>query len=556
MIMGTERAAQNRSLAGGRGTRTRVAAALLWMCVVIAVGVILFGLLTRGARQGPASVPAGPASRIVYSLWVRSDVTPARLVVSIQIPVANSDTSVSVQMPVWSPGDYHVQNHGRFVEGFRAVGLTGSRQTGELRVHASGANTWQIEPRGSSSILVTYTVPQTPPGIFSDNVTLAPHYAFVNGPSALAYVEGHKDLRTSLYVYLPANWHAETALPPIAPAEAGVAAFSAPDYDTLADSPIVVADPQGMVVREFEVDHIPHRAVFFHNSLAAADADAFVPLLRQVAQAENDIMGGPPYARYDFLFDVGGRGGGLEHLNSARLLLWPGENPRNFNSFVAHEFFHLWNVKRIRPAVLGPFDYIHPPKTRNLWFAEGVTEYYAHIAVRRAGLVTEAEFLHHWQSAIGRMQANPARKRVSADEASLRVWESGNSEGYDGLSYYDKGELIGLCLDLKIRHLTNSAKSLDDVMRLLLQRHNPPKPGYGEDEIRATVSEVAGQDLSAFYDLLARSTDELPFSECLGYAGLDSALRPLPNASPEDAALRAKWSAGVTTPAAAKADNH
>ena len=181
----------------------------------------------------------------------------------------------------------------------------------------------------------------------------------------------------------------------------------------------------------------------------------------------------------------------------------------------------------------------------NLWFAEGVTEYYAQVAVRRAGLEDQAAFYRHWQSVIARMQANPARRRVSAEEASLRVWESGNSQGYGGLSYYDKGELIGLCLDLKIRHVTVGAKSLDDVMRLLLQRHNPPKPGYGEDEIRATVSEVAGNDLSAFYDVLTRSTEEMPFSESLGYAGLDTSLRPLPNATPEQIALRERWSAAT-----------
>src|SRR5205823_3213336 len=121
------------------------------------------------------------------------------------------------------------------------------------------------------------------------------------------------------------------------------------------------------------------------------------------------------------------------------------------------------------------------------------------------------EFFRHWQRQIASLERNPARKRITADEASYRVWESGRSEGYGGLSYYDKGELIGLCLDLKIRHVTDNAKSLDDVMRLLLARHNPPKPGYGEDEIRAAVSEVAGVDLSAFYDLLARSTDPMPF---------------------------------------------
>jgi predicted metalloprotease with PDZ domain len=498
-----------------------------------------------GAQNEPAAIPA-PAPTVAYTVWARTDLVPPRLVVAIQVPVTAGETSVTLQMPAWSPGDYHIQNHGRFVQDFRAAAMNGSVQQRNLPVRHADVSTWQVDTGGASSILVTYAVPQTPPGIFSDNVTLSAHYAFVNGPAAFAYVAGHKSWKASLTVHAPANWRVETPLPALGTEPvAQTAGFAAPDYDTLADSPIVAADTDGMTVRQFEVDHVPHRAVFFHEQPAAGQADAFVAVLQKVAQAENDIMGGPPYSRYDFFFDVGGGGGGLEHLNAARLLLWPGEGPRSSAAFVAHEFFHLWNVKRIRPAVLGPFDYVHPPKTRNLWFAEGVTEYYAHVAVRRAGLVSQPEFFQHWRRAINRMQSNPARKRVTADEASLHVWETGGSEGYGGLSYYDKGELIGLCLDLKIRHVTNGAKSLDDVMRLLLARHNPPKPGYGEDEIRSTVSEVAGQDLSAFYDRLARSTEEMPLAECLGYAGLDSALQPESGADARARALRDRWSAGA-----------
>ena len=535
--------------------KLRLVAAILWLSAAT-IAICLPDWLVRSAVAGGSASAQEKTPAVVYSLWVRNDLTPPRLIVSMQIPVPENENVVAVQMPTWSPGDYHVQNHGRYVRDLHAEGMVGSRQNGALAVRHTDPNTWDIETRGSPSVLVSYAVPETPPGIFSDNVTLASHYAFVNGPAALAYVVGHKDWPTNLYVYSPANWRVETALATQEPISSGAPApFAASDYDTLADSPLVIADAQGMTVRQFEVDNVPHRAVFFHDPLPSPGPDAYLPMLKKVTQAENDIMGGPPYSRYDFLFDVGGSGGGLEHLNSSRMMLLPGESGTRVGPFVAHEFFHLWNVKRIRPAVLGPFDYVHPPKTRNLWFAEGVTEYYARVAVRRAGLVTAAQFLRHWQRAIARLQANPARKRVSAEVASLRVWESGDSEGYGGLSYYDKGELIGLCLDLKIRHVTKNSKSLDDVMRLLFKRHNPPKPGYAEDEIRATVSEVAGEDLSAFYDLLTRSVAEMPFAECLGYAGLDLDLRPRPNESTAEADLREKWSAETLTAATPKTSN-
>jgi predicted metalloprotease with PDZ domain len=301
-----------------------------------------------------------------------------------------------------------------------------------------------------------------------------------------------------------------------------------------------MAHKDALIVKEFTVEGKPHRAVFFRNVPTEAEAEASVPTLKHIVQAGSKIMGGLPYDRYSFLFDMGGRGGGLEHLNSSRLAM-RGAPSERAAGFIAHEFFHLWNVKRIRPRVLGPFDYITPPKTRNLWFAEGVTEYFAEIATRRAGLTSERDFLDHWRGATQWFQQVPARRRVSADESSLRVWEANNSSGYGGLNYYQKGELIGLCLDLKIRHVTENRRSLDDVMRELFKRTNPPKPGYGEDEIREVVNLVAGQDISAFYDLLARSTEEMPFAECFSYAGLDEKCQPLTNATAAQIALRKHW---------------
>lgn len=473
--------------------------------------------------------------------------TPPDLAVSMEFDVPAEADHVSVQMPAWSPGDYHLQNHARYVQNLSAAAVDASGER-RLQVTHLDTNTWSVDTTGVERVRITYTLPQTPPGFFSENVQLLSYQVFVNGPAGWLYLVDHKDTPTQMTVYAPPGWRVEMPLPIMTPgansngggSASGTVCYSAPDYDTLADSPLVMGDPRILITREFVVDGINHRAVYFGHSGSVTDKDAYTPILKKIAQAENNLMGGPPYHRYEFLFDVDGRGGGLEHLNSARLSLWPENSPRAFAPFVAHEFFHLWNVKRIRPRVLRPFDYIHPPRTRNLWFVEGVTEYYAHIAVRRAGLATVPEFLNHWRSAIHSLQQNPAHLRVSADEASLRVWEAGNSEGY-GLSYYDKGELIGLCLDLKIRHVTHGQKSLDDVMRYLMRRYAPPNPGYGEDDLRAAINEVTGQDLSDFYDLLARSTHEMPFTECLAYAGLNANLEPLPDPTPEALALRASW---------------
>jgi len=508
---------------------------------------LLIGLLGCSSHASvqpkrPVAKAQETGSGITYELTPLPQRAAREMVVAMHIPVADASTPVSLQMPVWAPGDYHVQNFALYVRNLRAVAETGGDSAQPLAISHPDQNTWKITPGTAHKVLVTYALPEEPPGLFSQNAQVLPNQAFVNGPAAYLYLVGHKDAPATLILHLPQGWTSEVALPPAPDSTPSAPAYAAPDYDTLADSPVVMAAPGALVVREFTLKGIAHHIVLFGQPDRVSDPDAYVPILQKIAQAETTIMGGIPYARYDFLLDIEGVGGGLEHLNCCRIG-FPGDLPY-LAPLAAHEFFHLWNVKRIRPRVLGPFDYIHPPRTRNLWFCEGITEYYAHIARRRAGLTTPEEFLQHWRGAIAALQSNPARLKVTADESSLRVWEAGNSEGYGGLSYYQKGEMIGLCMDLAIRHATGNRSSLDTMMRLLMQRHAPPKPGYGEDELRDVLSEVAGQDLSALYDRMTRSTLEMPFRECLGYAGLDTDLNPLPDAAPEQIALRKSWMAG------------
>ena len=485
----------------------------------------------RGGRAVRSGAPP-----IVYTL--HPVIEGSLLEVTLDFtPPPGADT-VSVQLPVWSPGDYHRQDFAQYV---RSLKVYADDSAQELNVDHPDANTWKIPCHGARHIRVAYSLSKMPAGLFSENIALGSDQGFVNGPAALMYVVGHKDWATEIDLQLPPDWIAISPLKAAALPTDATAAFTAPDYDTLADSPLLFGVKEAIVTREFVFNSIKHTIVFFDHADRIKDYDAFVPMLKRIVQAETKIMGTTPYPRYAFFCDVGGRGGGLEHLNACRVSLFPGETPDRLAPFLAHEFFHCWNVKRIRPLVLGPFDYVHPPTTRNLWFAEGVTEYYSRVATCRANLVSEPNFLAHYSRAIRKYQANPARLKISADDAGMRVWESGNSEGFGGLSYYDKGELIGLCLDLTIRNVTGNRKSLDDVMRLLMQRHDPPKPGYGEDEIRSTVNEVAGRDLTALYNRLARSTEEMPFAECLSYAGLSPTLSPLPTATPEQIALRNSW---------------
>ena len=546
--------------------------------LLIAPAAVVLGLFTSyrptvlvaQTSSGPTapSIKRGSGAQpIVYE--VRPDIAAMppllHVTMTFDVPVSSGKTEadgrpgeVTVQMPIWSPGDYHVQNFGRYAQNLQAADALVARDQRMLEVAHPDASTWTIKTGGAGRIRIEYALPQMPPGYFSENVYFRPRYVFVNGASALLYVAGHKTAPARLIADLPPGWKAETPLPvhkeaiaaqpeiSVAAPKPNSAVFDAPDYDTLADSPLVMAQQDAIQTFDLHLDNTAgatYRPVYFGVAQPLANVEATNKMLLQIARAETKIMGGATGKLYEFLLEVNGRGGGLEHLNACRLPFRPGGSVERFAPFVAHEFFHQWNVKRIRPRVLGPFNYEHPPRTRNLWFAEGVTDYYAYVAVRRAGLSTEDRFLAHWQRAIAALQRNPARLVVTADQASWRVWESGNSEGDGGLSYYEKGALIGLCLDLKIRHVTHNRRSLDDVMRALYKQCAPPNPGYDEDSLRDTINRVAELDLTEFYNLLARSTQEMPFAECLGYAGLDAELRPLPQVTPEQMTLRNQWMA-------------
>jgi predicted metalloprotease with PDZ domain len=474
---------------------------------------------------------------------------PASTSVTVRIEGLRGEKSVKLQMAVWSPGDYHVMNHAKYVQDVRAQfePITGgkSREADPVVAHPD-ANTWEVPLKGQDVVRVTYSLPNTPPGFFSENVRCEATYAFYNGPATYMYVVGHKSDPTMLQVALPDGW--KYTYTPLQRKEARPHTFHAPDFDTLADSPVVAGD---IVMREFLVEGRSHMIVFF-NRHQGLDYDSVAPTLKKVIETESRTMGGVPYERYGFFLDCGGRGGGLEHLNSFRVPWGRGFRAVDAAGFFAHEFFHLWNVKRIRPAVLGPFDYVDPPKTRNLWFAEGVTSYYGSMSVYRAGFMDVQRLYDSFAGEIGSMQRNPNRLKVTADEASLRVWEAGNSEGFGGISYYQKGELIGLCLDLKLRAVTNGKSSLDHVMRDMLARYGMPKPGFPEDGIRDAVIRAGGESMGPFYDRLCRSTEEMPFSECLAGVGLRLAggmttrysISVDPNETPPQARLRASWLAG------------
>lgn len=453
--------------------------------------------------------PARPAIRYTLTPRPPSGADGAAPSTRVEIVIGGNRAGVPVHlaMPVWTPGEYRLQNHARYVRGLRVTSGAAA-----LAVSHPASSVWVTTPPDEAPIVASYDLPNTPPGIFTENVDVRSRTAFYNGSATFLYVVNRTAEPVELTVRKPEGW--QDVLAPLDRTDDGV--FTAPDYDALVDAPILIGD---RVERRLTLAGRDYTIAYYGNH-RGADYSAGASLLRSVAEAATEYMGGAPYERYVLFLDMDGRGGGLEHANAARIAVPKGAWGESTARFVAHEFFHLWNVKRIRPVCLGPFDYSRGPETPNLWFCEGVTEYVAGALALRAGLEGEAHRLDGLSQSIAAWSRTSWRRRVTADAASRKIWSGDWGSSYGGVSIYLSGEMIGLCLDLRLLHVTGGRAGLREVLRDMMARYAPPKPGYGDDGIRDAVMRAGGPEMGPFYDRLCRTMQELPIKECLGYVGL------------------------------------
>lgn len=454
---------------------------------------------------------------------------------SLSVTITLDKAARVFRMPAWAPGDYRIVNFGTRLTEVRFTNA-GKPVASERE---SDPNLWLI-PNGADR--VTYKIRSGNPGIFSENLRIRENELFINGPAVFGYFEGHKEEQQTLRL---------TPFPkdgsPIACSlkQLDPYTFTASDYDELIDAPIVMGET--LKTLQFTALGKPHWIVAFGRN-RDTNLQGFATLGATLGQESSKIFGELPYPRYLFLLDFGGPGGGLEHMNSTRIALWPGATAERTAGFLAHEYFHLFNVKRIRSKPLGPFDYTRPAVTGALWWLEGVTDYYAEILLYRTGYADRDELLETLASEFRSLQRNPARLKISADESSRRVWEANNSSGFGGLDYYQKGKLIGLCLDLAIRARSNGRHSLDDVIAALYRECKNGKPGFEENRIRELCVTFGGQELASIYDTCVLKAEELPLKELLATHGLllsDGKITEDPNASEAAKKLRSIWPARI-----------
>lgn len=438
------------------------------------------------------------------------------LEVEMRVRQLEPKPSADLIMPVWTPGSYLVREFARHVQEFAAFDGSGR----VLSWTKTDKNTWRVNTGAAREFRVTYQVYANELSVRTNE--LNSDHAFWNNAALLMYPEGSLSQPSILNIVPYRDWKIATGLPAVTGKQNS---FRAENFDVLYDSPVEVSNFKQL---DFQVRGVPHRIVI--DGEGNYEPNLLRALVQRVVETQIAIFNDIPYRDYTFILHLrSNTSGGLEHANSTalgfrRFDFATDDGYRRFGGLVAHEFFHVWNVKRIRPDALGPFDYTKENYTRLLWVAEGITEYFANLTMRRSGLISERGYLDQFQASIQSFEQTPGHRLMSAEESSFDAWIKGyrpdENSINSAISYYDKGELLGMLLDLEIRHRTRGAKSLDDVMRSLYQDFSKKNRNYTPADFQKVVETTAGGSFEEFFARYVRGREELPYNQILMHAGL------------------------------------
>lgn len=443
-------------------------------------------------------------ARIRYTLSIPR---PSNHLIDVVLEVGEVHSAfVDLVMPAWIPGSYRIRDFARNVQDFEGP-----------RFRKIDKNTWRVETDGRTSLRVRYRVYAFELSVRTSHVDA--EHAHVNPAGVCLYVEGRRNEPCEVRLKVPHGWHVATGL-----AKRGQG-WLAESYDRLADSPIEAGRFRS---RAFRVRGKPHEFVICGSG--NYDANRIVRDTARIVEAGARLFGGLPYDRYVFILHATeGGGGGLEHWNSTSLMFprldfEPRENYRRCLNLIAHEFFHTWNVKRIMPEAFRSYDYTREVYTDLLWVMEGFTDYYALLLTGRAGLLTGEEVretLGRWFEGYSQ---KPGRRVQSLSESSFDAWiklyQPNEHSVNSTMSYYEKGKIVGLLLDMEIRRRSRGRRSLDDVMRELYREFAERGRGIERGDVVRLAEAAAGSSLARFFRDFVDGTRELPLDRALRVVGL------------------------------------
>jgi predicted metalloprotease with PDZ domain len=434
--------------------------------------------------------------------------------------------SVDLVLPSWVPGSYHILN---YVRGFRDFSARDAATGRSLEVERVDKARWRVRTDGAPKVRCEYTVYGH--GLVTEGFDLTPEHMFVNAALALPFVDGRQAEPVEVTLHVPPEWRVVTELEEVG---AHPPRFRAANYDELVDSPIDAGRPLLLTIRP---RGIPHR-ISICGEGGNYETHRIEEDLGKIVEAATRLVGESPLKSYTFflhLTDV--PDGGLEHATShsavvRRTTFQPPEMYRRFLSLESHEYFHLWNVKRIRPKALLPFDLTREVYTGLLWWMEGTTDYFSDLILRRAGLVTVPQFLDGFAKEAKELLGLPGRRLRSLEELSRLAWVDHYQPFEEtpnlSVSYYLKGSLVSMVLDLEIRHRTETKASLETVLRRLWEEYGRVGRGVEEGGIQPVAEAATGLDLGRFFDRYVRGTEEIDFDAFARYAGLTFGPRPRP----------------------------
>jgi predicted metalloprotease with PDZ domain len=434
---------------------------------------------------------------------------PHTHLVGVQMAIpAREGEHLDLVLPAWLPGAYKIFDNARNIRALSATDLDGV----PLRHERIDWQTWRVHDAGRG-MRVQYDVFCNKPEIHQGQ--LDAHHAFLNPGVLGLYVKGHQeDWPVTLEVLQLAGWQIATGLD-----ATGDATFAAPHYEHFIDCPLQCG---AFTQVEFHQDGVRYEIVY--EGVTDWNPGELIPSLRKVIKEATALFGKPPLERYLFMYleTEADFLNGLEHGNST-IITGPVTDAQRWDGLLCittHEFFHLWNVKRLRPVGFGPFDYTREAHTTALWVAEGFTEYFTDVIMRRAGLRTPDAFLHHILSNVGQLEGMPGRRNMSLEEASWTTWHFGDDRWNGALNYYVKGHLLGVALDLQLRGRSRNAVTLDDVIRAMWEEFGAKGVNYEPQDVCRMAERLLGQPLDDFWSHHLRGRDDWDWDEVFRPAGL------------------------------------
>ena len=460
---------------------------------------------------------------------------PAAHLYEVSLTIADPDPDGQVlALPAWIPGSYMIRDYAKHVVDIRAE--SGGKPVLLTKIDKSR---WLAAATDGPLCVVAeiYAYDLSVRGAHLDTT-----HAYFNGPCVFLAVQGQEDAACELEIVAPeapvgADWQVATSMRRKSAAPYGFGVYVAADYAELIDHPVEIGQ---LTIGEFDVNGIPHGIAIRGRFLG--DMKRLCDDLRRVCEQQMSLLGAPAdLDRYLFLLHAPDNGyGGLEHRWSSSLVCGRdnlvldadarvSDSYRTFLGLVSHEYFHLWNVKRMKPAVFTPYDLSQETHTGLLWVFEGITSYYDDLALVRSGLITPKSYLELLGQTITRVSRGSGRLRQSVAESSFDAWTKFYKQDANAsnaiVSYYAKGSLIALALDLTLRERTSGQVSLDDVMRACWERYGETGEGMPEDGFETVCAQLSGLDLAGFFADAVHGTEELPLEPLLATHGVSLHMR-------------------------------